>query len=96
MGQTSPAAAIRRLRWRLAGWVAPRPIMASPGEGDGVWVVIRRGGLLAAVKADSFKGKFTNGIGGRMRFIGTVKASNPLYDPQSRTAIQQRAVVAGS
>jgi hypothetical protein len=95
-GGHSPHDALLRLRWRLARLLAPRPIIASPAlphETEGVWVLILKPGIWSAVRADSFRGKFTTALGtGRMRFTGTIKSSTPLYDPSTRTAIPQRSV----
>lgn len=86
--------AIAKLRWRLARRIAPRPIIASPrnGEPEGVWVMIFKAGAWSGVRADSFRGKFTNGVG-RARFTGTVKSSTPLFDPETRFGTTPRNLV---
>jgi hypothetical protein len=54
------------LRWRLAQWVAPDPIVAMPADStgeQGVWLLISRPPGYVWVEADSFRMRFyTAGI----------------------------------
>lgn len=49
---------MRRLRWRLARLFAPVPIIASPGEASGIWILTRSVdgpySLVTWVKAETF------------------------------------------
>ena len=54
-----------RLRWRLARWIAPRPILVDPYPGEeGVIILIRSGigaqHVQVALRAERFRLKSTN------------------------------------
>lgn len=77
-----------RLRWRLARWIAPAPVIAEPlGDGQ-VFILIRfDGDMWAWVQADRFRLKMTTDVepigtphatanwipSTSGRFVGTVK-----------------------
>lgn len=53
-----------RLRWRLAQWISPEPILRDPGDGK-VFILMRDGvgdDWYAWVKANKFRLKMTSRI----------------------------------